>query len=148
MIQVMCTGENTNVLSRNKPGYGAFTLRMFEQVFKTVMLLTVIGVSFQTPPTAAEYKNIEVRTTQAWTVQLGRLSFIHLLQLHMSVENCRITKKKCILTMIGRSLRHKVLQIYATHPSAFHFLFVNRAQSSAVLRLYFLAGFCIGRFLS
>lgn len=49
MIRVMSLREQTNVLTRNKPGYRSFPLGIFEQIFKTVILLTVTqGVSFQT----------------------------------------------------------------------------------------------------
>ena len=41
MIRVMSMREQTNVLTRNKPGYRSFSLRIFEQIFKTVILLTV-----------------------------------------------------------------------------------------------------------
>lgn len=37
MIRVLSMREQTNVLTRNKPGHGSFTLRAFEQVFKTGM---------------------------------------------------------------------------------------------------------------
>ena len=41
MIRVMSMRKQTNVLTRNKPGYRSFSLRIFEQIFKTVILLTV-----------------------------------------------------------------------------------------------------------
>lgn len=41
MIRVMSMREQTNVLTRNKPGYRSFPLGIFEQIFKTVILLTV-----------------------------------------------------------------------------------------------------------
>lgn len=48
------------------------------------------GVLFQTLPTSAYYKNIEVRTTLTHTVEFGNLLFLHLLQLHMSVEKSKM----------------------------------------------------------
>lgn len=37
MIKVMSTRLQTNVLTRNKPGYGSYALRIFEQMLKTIM---------------------------------------------------------------------------------------------------------------
>ena len=68
VMRDMSTWGQTNVLTRNKPGYGSFTLRMLKGCWRQQSCWRLSGSFISNPPYSASYRSTEVRTTLAHTV--------------------------------------------------------------------------------
>lgn len=93
----MSTRGQTDVLTRNKPGYRSFALRIFDQMFMAVTLLTAIREFHFKPFLLLLSLKIEVRMTLTRTVQSGN-PFFHLCNFICQWKITEVQYQKCMFT--------------------------------------------------